>query len=223
MGGAGAATRGREAAGNARLPPDAFFGRYQEASMLTFRHLGAAAIAAIFAMALAVDAADARRGGGGGGMRGGGFSGGGMRGGGFSGGGMRAGGGGAMRVGGSGGRGFASAGAGRPHPSHPIARPGGVGGPGAGTRPPGWANRPGNGTGWGGYRSGYGWGAAAALGTGLAYSAYGDPYYGSPGYADDGSNVAQSDPIAECARRFKTYDPATQTYIKRKGERASCP
>jgi hypothetical protein len=182
--------------------------------MLKFRHLGCVAIAAIFTMALAIDAADARRGGGGG-MRGGG---GGMRGGSF-------GGGGAVRAGG--GRGFANVGGGRPHPSHPIAVRPGVGGPGAGTRPPGWANRPGNGTGWGGYRPGYGWGAAAALGAGLAYSGYSDPYYGgygAPGYYDEGSSYAgQSDPVAECARRFKTYDPASQTYIKSKGVRASCP
>ena len=35
--------------------------------------------------------------------------------------------------------------------------------------------------------------------------------------------VGEGDPIAECARRFKTYDPASQTYIVRKGVRASCP
>ena len=35
--------------------------------------------------------------------------------------------------------------------------------------------------------------------------------------------LEQGDPIAACARRFKTYDPASQTYIVRKGVRASCP
>jgi hypothetical protein len=185
--------------------------------MLKLTHIGAVAIAAIFVTALAIDAADARRGGGGGGRGGGGFSRGG--GGGFGGGGMRAGGG--MRVQGGGGRGFANAG----RPSHPIA-----GRPGAGG---GWAGRPGyGGGGWGGgYRPGYGWGAAAAgaaIGTGLAYSGYSDPY-GSYGYYDQQASYvqpdygAQSDPIAECARRFKTYDPASQTYIKSKGVRASCP
>jgi hypothetical protein len=35
--------------------------------------------------------------------------------------------------------------------------------------------------------------------------------------------AGQGDPIAECARRFKTYDPVSQTYIVRRGVRASCP
>ena len=64
--------------------------------------------------------------------------------------------------------------------------------------------------------------AAATVGAGLAYSSY-DPYYGGYGYYDDGAYAEQSDPIAECARRFKTYDPASQTYIVSKGVRASCP
>lgn len=102
-------------------------------------------------------------------------------------------------------------------PSHPIAgRPG---------RP--IAGRPGYG---GGYRPGLGYGAAAvgaaavgaAVVAGAPYGGYGyDPYYEH----DDGEPyvAAESDPIAECARRFKSYDPASQTYIKRKGVRASCP
>ena len=190
--------------------------------MRTLKYVGAAAIAAIFVLATTINAADARRGGGGGGgMRGGGGGfggGGGMRGGGFGGGGMRVGGGG-IRPGSIGG----------PRPSHPIALPGRPGGPGwagnrPGTRPPRWAGRPGYNPGWG-YRPGYGWGAAAAaatVGAGLAYSSY-DPYYGGYGYYDDGAYAEQSDPIAECARRFKTYDPASQTYLVRKGVRASCP
>ncbi|MEJ0077634.1 MAG: BA14K family protein [Alphaproteobacteria bacterium] len=196
--------------------------------MLTLKHLGCAAIAAVFVTALAIDAADARRGGGGGMRGGGGFHGGG---------GMRGGGGGAR---------FAGAGGGV-RPSHPIARPGGGAGWAnrPGTRPPGWAGRPGYGPGWaGGYRPGYGWGAAAAagaVGAGIAYSAannngYYDPGYGyydqgysDPGYSDPGYvNVqpvagSNDDAIAECARRFRTYDPATQTYIRSKGVRASCP
>ena len=130
-----------------------------------------------------------------------------------------------MRTGSIGGGG---AFAGRAYPSHPIARPG-VGRPGwgntPGTRPPNWAGRPGY-----GYRPGYGWGAAAAgaavVGAGLAYGAY-DPYYGyNYGAYDEEAYepvAGQGDPIAECARRFKTYDPASQTYIVRKGVRASCP
>jgi hypothetical protein len=65
------------------------------------------------------------------------------------------------------------------------------------------------------------------VGAGLAYGAY-DPYYGyGDGYYDEGAYapqvVGEGDTIAECARRFKTYDPASQTYIVRKGVRASCP
>ena len=109
-------------------------------------------------------------------------------------------------------------------PSHPIAgRPGRpiAGRPG---RP--IAGYPGYG---GGYRPGWGYGAAAvgaAAVAGAYYSGYGnygyDPY---SEYYDDGSSyvAAESDPIAECARRFKTYDVASQTYVKRKGVRASCP
>ena len=181
--------------------------------MLTLKHIGCVTVAAVFALALAIDAADARRGGGGG-MRGGGFSGGGGMRGGFSGGG-----GAAMRSGG-----------GRAHVSHPIARPGRPGDGGwanrPGNRPPGWANRPGHRPGWG-YRPGYGWGAAAAVGAGLAASSYYDPYYyGGYGYYDEGAYAAPAGPddaIAECARRFKTYDPTSQTYVVRKGVRARCP
>ena len=171
--------------------------------MRTVMHIGSVAIAAVFALALVIDAADARRGGGGGG-------------------GMRAGG-----VGGGGRVGMAGGPRG-PHVSHPIARPG------PGNRPAGgWANRPGYGPGWNnpgwGYRPGVGWGAAAAVGAGLAYgggygSGYG--YYDEP-YPAYSSQVSapgsDGDAIAECARRFKTYDPASQTYIKSKGVRASCP
>ena len=182
--------------------------------MLSFKLIGTFAIAIACAQMVALDVADARRGGGGsGGMRaGGGFGGGaGMRGGGY-GGGMRVG---SPRV---------------PHASHPIARPGvgRPGGPGWAGGPgvrPGWSNRPGY-----GYRPGYGWGAAA-VGAGLAYSAYNSGYYGDGYYGayDEGSYAApaevayESDAIAECARRFKSYDPASQTYVVRKGQRASCP
>jgi hypothetical protein len=142
------------------------------------------------------DEADARRGGGGG-FRGGG--------GGFSGGAMRAGGG--------------FRGGGRAHVSRPIARPG------AGIRPggPGWAgNRPGY-----GYRPGYAWGAAA-LGAVVAASAYNSGYYGGydSGYYggyDQTAYSAPSDPVSECAARFKTYDRVSQTYIRSKGQRVPCP
>jgi hypothetical protein len=172
--------------------------------MQSFKLIGSFAIAIACAQMIAPDTADARRGGGGAGMRGGGFSGGGMRAGGFGG----------ARAGLGGPRG--------PHVSNPIARPGAGNWPGWDNRP---INRPGYGPGYG-YRPGYGWGAAAALGTGLAYSAYNSGYYGSGYYGayDEGPSTGSSeDPVAECARRFKTYDPASQTYIRSKGVRASCP
>jgi hypothetical protein len=124
-------------------------------------------------------------------------------------------------------------GAGRAHISQPIARPGG----GFANRPGGggnWAGRPGYGGGWNnagwGYRPGYGLGAAAAVGAGVAYGAYGNGYYGGGYYEEptysyqvSGPADSDSDAIAECARRFRTYDPASQTYIRSKGVRASCP
>jgi hypothetical protein len=102
-----------------------------------------------------------------------------------------------------------------------------VGRPG---RPTWGGARPGYGYGNAGYRPGYGWGAAA-VGAGLAYgaaSAYGSGYYGGgyyeePSYSYQVSGEPGGDAIAECARRFKTYDPASQTYIKSKGVRAHCP
>ena len=178
--------------------------------MLTFKYFGCAAIAAGLAMAVAIDTADARRGGGGG-----------MRGGGFHGGGARVG----------GGARFAGGAAGL-RPSHPIAGRG----QGGWANRPGWGNRPGYGSGWAnGYRPGYGWGAAAAVGAGVAagaaygYPQYGYGYgdagygYGNTGYYDTQPVAASSDAAAECARRFKTYDPASGTYIRSKGVRVPCP
>ena len=145
------------------------------------------------------------------------------------------------------------AGGGGAHVSRPIARPGGGIGPGGGNwanRPGGpgggnWAGRPINRPGYPGYRPGYGWGAAAAagaIGAGLAYGSYGGGYggyYEEPAYTYPSYSYEQATPsyqyevaaqpesdgdlIAECARRFKTYDVASQTYVKSKGVRASCP
>jgi hypothetical protein len=247
--GARSLARGHEAARSTvlhhcRHAPSLCQARQQEISMLTLRHIGAAVIASVIATALVADAADARRGGGGGGgARAGGLGGGG---------GMRAGGlggGGALR-GASFNRGGAIAGnrmaiAGRPD----IGRPGrpDVGLPGRpGNRPdiglPGRpGNRPGWGGGWGGDNwPGYGWGwGAAAAGAGLAYAAssdYCDPYYSSYGYCNYGYGSyapaygtaaatygASSDAIADCARRFRSYDPASQTYLSYGGQRVSCP
>ena len=177
--------------------------------MPTFKHLGSVAIAAAFVLALAIDAADARRGGGGGFRGGGGYGGGG---------GMRAGG-----FGGGGRAGFVGSGPRGPHVSQPIARPGIGNRPGWGNNRPGWGNRPGYGY---GYGRGLGYvGAAAGLAYGAGY--YGDYYgdYDNAGayQATSGYQATPDDAVAECARRFKTYDPASQTYIRSKGVRASCP
>jgi hypothetical protein len=103
--------------------------------------------------------------------------------------------------------------------------------------------------GWG--RGGWGWGGAAAgfvagavIGSALTappyYYGYG-PYYPGPYYAPPpvvygapapgygppppaayGAPVA-GDPAAYCAQRFKSYDPATGTYLGYDGLRHPCP
>jgi BA14K-like protein len=212
--------------------------------MPTLKQVGAALIASAFVTAIAIDAADARRGGGAGGARAGSVSGGGV---------VRAGGG--ARV---------------AHISNPIARPGLGNRPGVGWGRPGWGNKWAGGY-WPGY--GAGWGAAA-VGAGLAYASsndYCDPYSASTGYCNAGSYaygsaygsyapptyganygsivpasrgyangsfasagiptsrasyaVAPPDAIAiaECARRFRSYDPESQTYLSNGGQRIPCP
>lgn len=178
--------------------------------MLTLKHVGYALLAALFVTAIAVDAADAR--GGGGGARGGG-----------------------MRAGGLGG-GSRVAHIGGPRPSHPIAgRPGGPGGPGRPDwgRPgrPGWGGGSGNwgGGNWGGYWPGYGVGIGlGALGAGLAYSNWCDPYYNNGcydyGYQGTGyQDGYQDNDVAYCAQRFRSYDVASQTYLAKSGKRVRCP
>ena len=121
-----------------------------------------------------------------------------------------------------------------------LGRPGrpDIGLPGRPGNRPGWDGGWAGG-GWGGnYWPGYGWGAAA-VGAGLAYGAstdYCDPYYASNGYCNYGYGSYQpgygtaaatyggsSDAVADCARRFRSYDPASQTYLSYSGQRVSCP
>ena len=96
----------------------------------------------------------------------------------------------------------------------------------------GWGGGYGGGYGgWGGgygYGDGYGYGGAALglglLGGAILGSQY--PYYGS-GYAtypqatypQDGGAVS----TASCASRFKSYNPATGTYLGYDGLRHPCP
>ncbi len=104
---------------------------------------------------------------------------------------------------------------------------GGGGWRGGGWRGGGWN---GGGGGWGGYGGGYGYGyGGAALGLGLLGGAiigsqY--PYYGSGyetypqyGYPQYGGAVSSG----SCASRFKSYNPATGTYLGYDGYRHPCP
>jgi hypothetical protein len=120
-----------------------------------------------------------------------------------------------------------------------VGRPGGIGGVGgvggvAGVGGPGRWN--------GGYwRPGYGLAAGAvggAIAAGSYYGGYGydngyyDPgyygssYYGSgygydPGYSTYSTSGGQD--AAYCAQRFKSYDPASGTYLGYDGIRHPCP
>jgi hypothetical protein len=88
----------------------------------------------------------------------------------------------------------------------------------------GWQGGYGGYGGWGGgYGDGYGYGGAALglglLGGAIIGSQY--PYYGS-GYAtypQDGGVVSS----ASCASRFKSYNPASGTYLGYDGLRHPCP
>lgn len=193
--------------------------------MRILKTLSLAALATGVALTMSTPGfAQLKTGGGGGGWGGGGGGGGVAIGGG--GGGMKVGGGPAI----GGGGGFR----------------GPVGGPGP--NPSRWANSPGAGN-WAGaprpgrgpwvggpgryprhhHHRGYGWGpgfaVGALVGSGLAASAY----YGYPydDYYYDESVVtavpAGEDEVAYCSRRFKSYDPASGTYLGYDGKRHPCP
>jgi hypothetical protein len=191
-----------------------------------------AALALLLPMAAPVESQAAGRGGFGGG------------------GGARMGGGGGMHMGGGGGafRGAAIGGGGARFAASPgFARPSmGVApaarfsGAAVGSRYAGNWNG-GNGGNWnGGWRhrghGGYWPGvvAGAVVGGALAnsYAYYGDPYYyGNNGYYDDGyyddSTVAVApgggDDAGYCAQRYRSYDPASGTYLGYDGQRHPCP
>lgn len=90
----------------------------------------------------------------------------------------------------------------------------------------------------GGYRGGYRhyhrhggfWpGVAVGVGLGSTYGYYGSPYYDddSYGYYDD-SSVAVAPPVGDdsvayCMQRYKSYDPASGTYLGYDGQRHPCP
>jgi hypothetical protein len=91
-----------------------------------------------------------------------------------------------------------------------------------------------------GYRPGLGFAAGLAVGSGLGYGygGYYDGYYGddyaynddgyaySDGYYDAGAPgyvVSSNDDPASCAQRYRSYDPASGTYLGYDGQRHPCP
>jgi hypothetical protein len=90
---------------------------------------------------------------------------------------------------------------------------------------------------WHGHRNGFwpGVAAGAVVGAGLgSYAYYGDPYYYDNtyydnGYYDDGATVAvvpvptEGGDASYCAQRYRSYDPASGTYLGYDGQRHPCP
>jgi hypothetical protein len=100
----------------------------------------------------------------------------------------------------------------------------------------------------GGYRGGYGVGAGLAAGAvagavvGGAIASqgyYGGPGYYAPGYYDNGYDYGDNgyndntfaaapapggdNAVAYCTQRFRSYDPASGTYLGNDGQRHPCP
>jgi hypothetical protein len=81
------------------------------------------------------------------------------------------------------------------------------------------------------WRRGFGWGVGAGLlGGAIVGSALAAPYYAAPYYSEpyyDGAYGPGYYPApsgdAYCASRFRSYDPATGTYLGYDGVRHSCP
>lgn len=89
-----------------------------------------------------------------------------------------------------------------------------------------------------GYGYGYrrGWGPGAGVGIGLAAGAliggaiaagsapyYGPGYYGGPAYYPAPAPVYGGDAVAYCMQRYRSYDPASGTYLNYDGNRYPCP
>ena len=71
-------------------------------------------------------------------------------------------------------------------------------------------------------------GFAIGAGIGSAYGYYGNNYYyDDPYYYDDtvvaAAPLAGDDAVAYCMRRYKSYDPASGTYLGYDGQRHPCP
>jgi hypothetical protein len=122
---------------------------------------------------------------------------------------------------------------------HRGGRPGGGGNwHGGGGRPGGGGGRPpGGGGNWhgggghwhgGGWGYGPGWGVGAGLAAGAllggALAAGASPYYYDDGPVyDTGPGYADDDSVAYCMQRFRSYDPASGTYLGYDGQRHPCP
>lgn len=179
-------------------------------------------------------------GGGGGGAHFGG--GGGHMGGGSFGGGARIGGGGAAFHGGGGS--FAASTAVRPSggsfaagvPTRSAVSPSFNGSRSVASASPGtWSGGGGRWSGgWRHHHGGFwpGFAAGAAIGGLGSYAYYGGPYYDDSyyddGYYDEGPTVAVvpdvgADSSAYCAQRYRSYDPASGTYLGYDGLRHPCP
>ena len=78
---------------------------------------------------------------------------------------------------------------------------------------------------------GFAAGLAAGSALGYGYGGYDDPYYynddsayNDPGYDGySGSVVSSGTDPSYCAQRYKSYDPASGTYLGRDGRRHPCP
>jgi hypothetical protein len=179
--------------------------------------------------------AEGARGGGGGGAAIGG-----------GGGGFRGGGGGGAAIGGGGGGGFRGGAAsapsmgGAPAGFRPAPTMGFRPTPGTGGGPVVSGGSQGNYYGGGGRYAGGGYrhhhhrhggfwpGVAVGVGIGSTYGYYGSPSYydDSYGYYDEGvvaAAPAGDDAVAYCMQRYKSYDPASGTYLGYDGQRHPCP
>jgi hypothetical protein len=112
--------------------------------------------------------------------------------------------------------------------------------PGSGWRGGTWNGGTWNGGNWSGrhwhHRGGGFWpglAAGAAIGAiGSSYAYYGGPYYDdsyyyNDGYYDDSVTVGVvpegGDSVAYCQQRYRSYDPASGTYLGYDGLRHPCP
>jgi hypothetical protein len=121
-----------------------------------------------------------------------------------------------------GGRGPVVGGGGRIGPVYGSHVPS-VGGPVGGQWAGGNWNRGGN---WHHHRRGGFWpGYGIGFGVG-SYAYYGNPYYYDDYYYDDSVAVVPGyggDAVAYCRQRFRSYDPASGTYLGYDGLRHPCP